>query len=624
MLAAATLVITIGACSARPPTWSPDGSRLAIAYGGHLFEVAVDGSGVTQLSREVPAAFDTGVGIAAWSPDGADVAFERADGIWVMNLATWVGRPLAQGSAPAWSPDGAWIAYRHWSGDIARLAITRPDGSGNRDLSRGSITYGSPAWSPDGRWLVVQREDAAADGSLRSGGLSVFDITTGAEHQLTGQDDADSDPSWSPDGHRIAFSRYPGHLMAIDLDADPGPPVVLSPESGESFDSPRWSPNGQWVAAVRSASCPGEDRCSIVWLVSADGGVSREIPGTTGAVSVMWSPDGKSIAYVETTGTIGRLWVVGLDGGHPRLLGESPTLGPSSLSAADALRVEVPRGLLTDRDEASIVLGQRPIPALIELGSASVDPLGLTIAEIIGDIPPGEYDAFLMGNGAAFTGPIWLGTVTIETGGPAPLSIILVLAGLVMPWIRLSGRAAATCLRAGALLLIAVPIWHLSWAAGLILLGVGILGFGRTGPFAGRAMTRRTARLAGVGAVIAGLAMPLGTVTGLEAPAFLVTMSIAWPMIEAGLVLLAVGSAAFGAAAVASKTAVSRVGWLALVGSLSALVIVASPVPDTLVASGPLANAALAVAWLAAVHLFSRVIRVPSGDGARRAAETSA
>ena len=67
--------------------WSPDGSRLAFSlqYGGGLFVVGVDGSGLTEL---VPYGEN-----AAWSPDGSRISYQVRNGVtengcWGCELGT--------------------------------------------------------------------------------------------------------------------------------------------------------------------------------------------------------------------------------------------------------------------------------------------------------------------------------------------------------------------------------------------------------------------------------------------------------------------------------------------------------------------------------------------------------
>jgi Tol biopolymer transport system component/uncharacterized protein YjbI with pentapeptide repeats len=154
-----------------------------------------------------------------WQPgvlDGAphsQIVFGPGDsGLWAMNADGSNQSRLLESaaSAPAWSPDGTKIAFTRIveeSADasatpesIPSIVIMNADGSDQRELLDEPAS--DPAWSPDGKKIAFSKSTP--------NGLSFIYIMnadgSGEPRRLTKEDFArDADPAWSPDGTEIAF-----------------------------------------------------------------------------------------------------------------------------------------------------------------------------------------------------------------------------------------------------------------------------------------------------------------------------------------------------------------------------------------------------------------------------------
>jgi TolB protein len=244
-----------------------------------------------------------------------------------------------------------------------QLYVAEADGSEETQLTdeRENI---SPAWSPDGTELVYvsRSEDAMPSGP----GWELWTVAADGSNpeKLFSSTEIDSigDPSWSPDGSRIAFHGDHPDADSYDIltvDADGSNLTKLVADASNSV-GPTWSPDGErliYKSSVSSISevpasggessqianfrdlpggrmafTPSGDRIvfklgdfmSNIMTIKPDGTDQRQItamPGSEYGPTV--SADGGTIAFYHypdgETRTTG-IWTVGVSGGTPELL----------------------------------------------------------------------------------------------------------------------------------------------------------------------------------------------------------------------------------------------------------------------------------------------------------------
>jgi dipeptidyl aminopeptidase/acylaminoacyl peptidase len=137
--------------------WSPDKSRFAfVASRGSgevppytfLYVIRSDGTGFRKLIENV------GGNNPSWSPEGSRIAVLAGDlrSIYVIEADGTGAIQIPSGEAlnnPEWSPDGAWLAFDTVDGDEGEdIALVRSTCTGIRRLTRSAGNDCLPAWRP--------------------------------------------------------------------------------------------------------------------------------------------------------------------------------------------------------------------------------------------------------------------------------------------------------------------------------------------------------------------------------------------------------------------------------------------------------------------------------------------
>jgi Tol biopolymer transport system component/DNA-binding winged helix-turn-helix (wHTH) protein len=119
------------------------------------------------------------------------------------------------------------------------------------------------------------------------------------------------DPTWAPDGRRVAYAsdREGNSDIWIQSTADPTP-IQLTKSSAADWQ-PHWSPDGKTIV-FRSERDGGG-----LYVISVDGGEERRL--SSFGFRPEWSPDGSRVLFTDTTvqGLRQTIHVIGRDGGQP-------------------------------------------------------------------------------------------------------------------------------------------------------------------------------------------------------------------------------------------------------------------------------------------------------------------
>jgi len=148
-------------------------------------------------------------------------------------------------------------------------------------------------------------------------------------------------PAMSPDGNRFCFT-YQGNLWVSPVEG--GPATRLT--ANDSYDaSPRWSPDGKWIAFNSD-----REGGTQVFLIPSVGGPARQVTFHSAPTVVHdWFPDGKSLVVTSSRETF-RSSIYRLDavtGRFKRLVKDEDTCSFPSVSP-DGQWVAYTRGALVD------------------------------------------------------------------------------------------------------------------------------------------------------------------------------------------------------------------------------------------------------------------------------------
>lgn len=172
------------------------------------------------------------------------------------------------------------------------------DGNNPHPLVTTVVVHTGPTWSPDGTMLAFTGWDP--DESHPEGTQDDLWITdlNGDCTRLLDMPGAEmaQEPSWSPDGSRIAFASTDGDLWTVDTD---GTNLTRLTDDAALQASPAWSPDGSLLAYCHT---PVEDNLisgdEDIWVMTPDGSTRTQLTGTGSSCSPAWSADGTHIAFV--------------------------------------------------------------------------------------------------------------------------------------------------------------------------------------------------------------------------------------------------------------------------------------------------------------------------------------
>jgi len=292
------------------PRFSPDGQRIRFTVSNtelnttSLWEVERDGLHPHALLGDWP--LKTAACCGNWTNDGRYYIFQATQtvpntnivitSLWALSESDAAPVALTSGPMSFGNPSAARDGKKIWAiGVQPAVDVVKYEARKKKfvPVIPGGLSATDVDFSKDGKWITYV---SIPDGILwrsRADGSNRLQLTSGAERAAL--------PRWSPDGNQIAYvSMKMGESWKLYLvPSEGGTPQPVVEESGSQIDA-NWSADG---SKLMFGDYSHDSAGLSIRLLDFKTHKIETIPGSQGLFSPRWSPDGRYVAAISPDNT---------------------------------------------------------------------------------------------------------------------------------------------------------------------------------------------------------------------------------------------------------------------------------------------------------------------------------
>src|ERR1035438_114416 len=354
----------------RPQDWSPaPPSRRNDTMKAKLFSILLAAAAWAQTpTAQPPTAWTPEISMQVQpvadvvpSPDGKLVAYTQSHAVIETEKSevdtqiflaaadgshrTQLTRGEKSASAPEFSPDGRYVYFSSERSGKPNLWRIPVDGGEAEMLTDWKGEIGAYRVSPDGKWIAFAGMEPRADEEKEKKekrdfrvidenpkNHSLWIVPAEADSQgkrtprrLTNTPDHVQEFDWSPDSGAIAFAHTPtpgaGEWTKSDISevtVRDGASGAVRPvaATGASERSPQYSPDGRYLAYLRSTDPARWAQIDRIVLLTRQTGESRDLPPTFDERPALlgWAGDSAQLLFTEPRGVANVVYAMPTDG----------------------------------------------------------------------------------------------------------------------------------------------------------------------------------------------------------------------------------------------------------------------------------------------------------------------